>query len=220
MANTKRITIEPQYHGEPILASYENEKNRAYALGGLHYIRGNALPYFGLTLASWRRERGKWEEDAFGCDHETILKRWPHLAPLAALHLSDINGAPMHAEANGWYQLAGALPDGAGERYHAGNSDRKPTNDECLQTFADHCRVSLDAARAMRSAVLLEGDVTPLVLHDPVYQPPDYAPRYKAMRARWGQFVEDMRPRWAREAAECIARLDILLYGDQWKATA
>ena len=76
----------------------------------------------------------------------------------------------MHAVENGWYSLAGAL-DGFGARYHAGNSKRhfpceapadkpwqtteyrEPTVDECLQIFADHCRINIAEARRIKARV-------------------------------------------------------------------
>jgi hypothetical protein len=54
--------------------------------------------------------------------HELVLKLWPDLAPLVALHLSDVDGAPHSAEANGWYWLAGAC-GGLGEEVHGANGD-------------------------------------------------------------------------------------------------
>lgn len=140
--------------------------------GGLHYMRGNSAPYFSLTYTSHRKGFPN-QMYSGGAGHEEILKRYPRFADLAALHLSDINGVPMHAERNGWYDLVGALPDNAGERYHAGNSKRHfpkpagaprrgdwdntnyrfPTPDECLQLFARHARVSVETAREVRDTV-------------------------------------------------------------------
>lgn len=85
------------------------------AVGGLHHIRGNGAPYFSLTLEA---------TDEGGCNHEKLTAEWPELADLAALHLSDIDGVPMHAEGNGWYFLAGALPEFGGQCYHVGNTER------------------------------------------------------------------------------------------------
>ena len=68
---------------------------------GLYYIRGNSAPYFSVTAVIY--ERGK-DVDG-GCLHEMILKYFPQLAPVVALHLSDNDGTPIHAEANGLYHL-------------------------------------------------------------------------------------------------------------------
>lgn len=58
--------------------------------------------------ASGRRRRD-WEAypDMVGCLHDQILAAAPELAPLVAVHLSDLNGVPMHAVANGWYFYSG-----------------------------------------------------------------------------------------------------------------
>lgn len=84
-------------------------------LGGLCKLKGNALPYFSLTHDTRRKcKNGRWVEDSCGAGHETILKYFPRFADLAALHLSDVNGVPMHADANGWYFMAGSFPDAFG----------------------------------------------------------------------------------------------------------
>ncbi len=90
--------------------------------GGLHNIKSNHAPYF--TITAEERDPRTGRVDSCGCLHEQILKIRPKYADLVAMHLSDIDGVPMHAEANGWYQLAGALPNNAGQQYHGGNSER------------------------------------------------------------------------------------------------
>jgi hypothetical protein len=141
--------------------------------GGLNHIKGNHAPHF--TVTTWAHRKGFPEQcQSGGCDHETILKYWPELSDLVALHLSDIDGVPMHGEANGWYDLAGALPANAGEQYHRGNSEmnlpkpegalrrgtwddtdyRKPTPDECLEILARHVRVDFETARKLRDDVV------------------------------------------------------------------
>jgi hypothetical protein len=182
--------------------------------GGLHMIRGNHAPYFSLTY--WAHRKGHPNQSwSGGAGHDVILSLWPDLADLAALHLSDIDGVPMHAEANGWYQLAGAM-GGMGQRYHAGNSEPIRTETECLQAFARHCRIDMNEAYAIRSAVQRayaaalnpDGDLLTTVEARAV------APT--AARAEWGRIMEAMRPRWKREAEECIARHGLIVYGDPW----
>jgi hypothetical protein len=67
---------------------------------GLRKIREQA-PYFSVTGLGWHGRRR--EPDIAGCIHEVVAAAFPRLADLIALHLSDVDGAPMHAEANGWY---------------------------------------------------------------------------------------------------------------------
>jgi hypothetical protein len=166
--------------------------------GGLHNIRGNHAPYFSLTYTQHRRG---FPNQCYsgGAGHDAILALFPQYADLAALHLSDIDGVPMHAEANGWYQLAGAL-GGAGERYHGGNDEAYGRPADPLGAFARHCRITIEEAEAIRDAVgWWRG-------HSP--------DGWKAARAQWGGIMEAMRPRWKAEAEACIARHHLRVYGD------
>lgn len=148
-----------------------------HARGGLHYIRGNAAPYFSLTCEN-------------GADHETILRHLPHLYDVAALHLSDMDGAPMHAEANGWYWYAGAL-GGLGETYHGSNGRDGRSPEECARLFAKHARISPESDAAPLLAARLD-------------------------RAAFRAWIETQRPRWKAEAEGCIARHGLRVFGDAW----
>lgn len=182
--------------------------------GGLNYLRGNRAPYFSLTYTQHRKgfPNQCWSG---GAGHEAILKYFPRFADLAALHLSDIDGEPMHAEANGWYWLAGAL-GGAGETYHGGNGKiqhwltdgafdgyRDSTPDECLAMFAQRCRIPLDEAQTIAHQVRHAAG-------------PDND--WAAARAEWATIMGTMRPRWKAEAEACIATHRLRVYGDQWRA--
>ena len=207
---------------EPILAQRSIPSGRRYRLtmkvvGGLQYLRGNRMPYFSLTVDIHRKGFPNQCQSG-GCDHETILKYYPSFADLAALHLSDINGVPMHAEADGWYLMAGAVVGHFGERYHSGNGKRhfpkpagaprrgdwdttdyrEPTFDEALQMFADHARVGIETARALRADLL------------GVDKP-------RAVFAGW---LEAQKPRWAAEAKDCIERHGLKVFGDDWGGMA
>jgi hypothetical protein len=99
---TKKLTAaEPSgYHGQ-IIATVRTERN-----------------YFSVNgEISTPHERSKGDAQVGGCIHEELLKAFPQLAPLVALRLSDLDGVPMHAEANGFYWLAGNL-GGLGEQHH------------------------------------------------------------------------------------------------------
>ena len=178
-----------------ILIRYGGYKNRCKmrVVGGLQKI-GEQTPYFTLTAEI----STDGHEIAGGCMHEEILKHFKFLADLAALHLSDENGVPMHAEANGWYWLSGAL-GGMGEQYHGGNAEiqhwkadgafngyRKSTPEECLEIFAKHCRIDLDFAREIAAVVKAD------TFHEP--------------RLRWQAYMDNMRPRWKQEADACILK--------------
>lgn len=168
--------------------------------GGLHYLRGNAAPYFSLTYTQHRKG---FPNQCYsgGAGHDAILRYFPRFADLAALHLSTIDGAPMHAEASGWYSLAGAL-GGAGETYHAGNGSPAVTPAGCLARFAAHCRITLAEAEAIRAECSAE-----------YANNPDGWP---AVRATMALRLDDMRPRWRAEAAAAIARHNLRVFGDPW----
>lgn len=157
---------------------------KAYTLGG------NQHPYFSVTATiddQWTRPHNNCR--AAGCLHEEILRLFPALAPIVALHLSDaITGEPSAAEANGWYWMAGALPNGAGEKYHGGK-DKSP--DECLAILASHLRIPLGSKEEAETARWLL----------------DICQRANHPRAYFTAFVDAQRGRWQAEAQAGIALL-------------
>jgi len=64
----------------------------------LHKI-GNQKPYFSLTGRVVENGR----ESVSGAIHKEILAAFPELDDLAALHLSDMDGKPLHSFENGKY---------------------------------------------------------------------------------------------------------------------
>jgi hypothetical protein len=185
---------------EPILRRLEQAPLTLIVRGGLHYIAGNSAPYFSLTADEY--ENGRWASG--GCQHDLILQHFPELADLAAMHLSDLDGAPMHAEANAWYWLAGTFPDAFGERYHAGNSTPAKSPVECLAVFAKHCRIGEDEAREIQESVRR---VTMAAPHS----------RNAVARATCAELVRAMRPRWKTEAEACIKKHALVIFGDKWE---
>lgn len=162
---------------------------------GLHYLRGNSLPYFGVTAAiGTPRELHTGDYQAGGCCHEDILRVWPELAPVVALHLSDSEGQPMHAEADGWYWLAGYY-GGAGETYRAGNGSSRKHAAACLQSWADHVRIPVETARALADGWRCEDDWT-------------------ASRRWCAQWLEAQRGRFTAEAEAACQVLDELIRRD------
>jgi hypothetical protein len=75
----------------------------------LHYIKGNTAPYFSITATIYKasktgeRDRRYTEGISYGCNHDAILEHFPEMADIVALHLSDMNGAPMYSVENGFY---------------------------------------------------------------------------------------------------------------------
>ena len=81
-----------------VIGQYVNEADR-YTMtvkAGLCKI-GAQRPYFSITYDD--------SEGSGGAGHEQILKYFPDLADIVAMHLSDEDGTPMHAVENGWYWL-------------------------------------------------------------------------------------------------------------------
>ena len=66
----------------------------------LHKI-GDQKPYFSLTGRIVINGR----TDISGAIHEEILKYFPQLEDFVSLHLSDIDGKPLHSLENGKYML-------------------------------------------------------------------------------------------------------------------
>jgi hypothetical protein len=137
--------------------------------------------------------------------HREILVAWPDIKPLVDMHLCTYpDGAPSHNGGNGWYFMSGAL-GGAGEQYHAGNSERqfwnpdgsfeayrKPTPDDCLQSFAEYVRVPLSQAIELRDRLAAGIKRRP----DQVGYEKDCSRAEKALL----KFMVAQRPRWAQEA--------------------
>lgn len=173
----------------------------AYQLGG------NQHPHFSVTCDL----RVDGRDAAGGCMHKEALRFWPAISPVVDMHLSNADdGEPMHGEANGWYWMAGAL-GGAGERYHGGNSERQhwkdngdfdgyrfSTPDEALKTMAEHLRISMEDAEALRNH-----------LSDVVQADADYngAMDWSLARRHFSNFVNAQRERWKTEA---ITALDLI----------
>ena len=177
-------------------AAYGYRAGRKIAIvveGGLHRI-GTQAPYFSITA--------NIGPDMWGCQHDAIEAEFPGIyTDLIAMHLSDVDGVPMHATANGWYNLAGYL-NGAGERHHRGNSEmydhggkRLPTSDECLTYWADHIRLPLADARTLADRIAAK------------WNNPD-------MKVEHARVIDEQRPRWKAEADACIAKHGLTVFAD------
>lgn len=124
----------------------DGEKYHISAEGGLHYIKGNNAPYFTITGEIKRIARnGRRVFESGGCIHEEILKHFPQFADLVDLHLSDIDGVPTHAEANGAYWL--------------GFSDYEGFN---LETASKHFRLAPEQMREEWMHIINKRDVSKL----------------------------------------------------------
>lgn len=159
---------------------------------GLRYLSGNKLPYFSVTVDG--RDKGSRGGGGWfgGCCHDLVRKVAPELNPLIALHSSDVNGEPTHAESNGWYWLAGAC-GGLGEKYHGGNGDFGKSTGECEQVLADHLRITANEARGLVVAALTLAETD----------------GYKAAREMFAKNVAGMHARWEQEADKAIEQFNL-----------
>lgn len=192
----------------PVLAREWGEKNLNITVTVKAYTCGNnAHPHFSVTADIYKPGRSH-DPVACGCLHEEVLRYFPEMAPLVALHLSNADdGEPMHAEANGFYWLAGAL-GGLGERYHG---DKSP--DECLRIFAEHCRIELPEAEGIGRAVkeAFESGQRRVAISEVVTEKArkEMAKEgNRAAKADWKVICDHMRPRWKLEAEAGLALLE------------
>ncbi len=149
---------------------------------------GGCTPCFSVT-AEERNPRIKRGDPIVCCGvmHDEVLQHFPELADVVRLHLSSGEGLPMHAEANGWYWLAGCFDDGLGKRYHGGNQETYGRSLDCREILSNHLRIS---ARETSDMINTTGHI--------------YRTEGKeAARNNFRQWVTDLRERYAREAAEC-----------------
>jgi hypothetical protein len=162
---------------------------------GLHHTKGNRQPYFSVTVDGY--ENGK--ESFGGCCHELVLQHFPALADLVALHLSDIDGSPMHADGNGFYWLAGVVD--MGQQYTGASGDFGKPASECLRIAAEHFRITEKEALALaaKCAKAYKKDGT------------------TAAKLVCAAFTDAQRPRWKREALAAIDRWQLGIYGDMHK---
>jgi hypothetical protein len=157
----------------------QDPKNYIEANAILHKI-GNQKPYFSLTgrIVEGGRESGG------GAIHDEILKAFPQLADIAALHLSDIDGKPMHSFENG--------------RYWAGFTKWEEANSKHLSNL---WRISQDDAAGLLHDALMaklwqdgDGDTLPETLLK--------------------EFHDNQIPRWKQEADAAIKKHKLTLVAD------
>lgn len=152
----------------------KNPKNYIEATAILQKI-GNQKPYFSLT----GRIVQNGKELVSGVIHEEIVKVFPKVSDIVPLHLSDIDGKPMHSFENG--------------KYWAGFTDYQEEKPEYL---ANHWRISVEEAKKLTYSAItekcqqIEEETGEIVLPDTILK----------------EYHDSQLPRWKKEADEVIKK--------------
>jgi hypothetical protein len=177
-----------------------------------YQLNGNKHPHFSVTAEiGTPRQIETGNVQACGCLHEESAKAWPAVKPIIALHLSNADdGEPMHAEANGYYWLAGVV-GGLGEQYHGGSGNYGRTPEKCLTILAEHLRISEAEAREIADKVRAvfnsgyENEMPqPLIKYVPTIEERKRAATIAAKNL-FHDFVNAQRDRWEAEAKAGLA---------------
>lgn len=172
------------------------------AAEGSRFDESGISPGFSLTgeiyekrsnASGAARQRMGREPDISGAIGDRLVRVFPELALLNSAHLSDPDGMPMHAEANGWYWYNGSRDDIEQDRYNGFNGDIYPHQ---LERYGlpdtemgkrEYCyRVTCDTLRV------------------------DSIPRKITTREQFAEFVNAQQERWTQEAAEVRALIESL----------
>lgn len=131
---------------------------RTTVTAGLHKLDGNDRPYFSVTcLIDEQARNNRWMEAGGGAAHDTILRLFPRLAPVVALHLADDTGQPMHAVANAIYHagFSRGMADGRNVRHLA--SHLRISTAEATELIAE-CERADEPAAALTAYVEAQRD--------------------------------------------------------------
>jgi len=156
--------------------------NYTEAKAVLHKI-GNQKPYFSLTGRVVKDGR----EVTSGAIHEEILEAFPEIEDIAKLHLSDIDGKPMHSFENG--------------KYWAGFTKWENGNNKNLSRL---WRISEKSAEKLQYDALndqcreIEVDTGEIVLEETLLK----------------DFHDRQLPRWKQEADNIIKKYNLELVAD------
>jgi hypothetical protein len=163
--------------------------------------------YFSVTASIYgsRRAYGiNAEPHSCGCLHDEILKAAPELEPLVAMHLSDLDGVPSHAESNARYRL-----DPAGDFATALKQDRRAADDSAHPyRYGGGHRQYYQAPNGVEDPDGLALYILELVsrsLRVDIDDLPDVA-SVGAVSA----WIDTLRPRWKRDAERASALLEEL----------
>lgn len=122
---------------------------------------GDQTPYFSVTADIWNSlaHARRWPDNpsSGGAAHDDVLRAFPDMADIVALHLSDIDGVPMHAVANGRYFYDGGDLDAAARLLRVSVADLPVGADRA--TFEEFVNAQRDRWAAEALAVRAKYDL-------------------------------------------------------------
>lgn len=167
-------------------------------------------PYFSITGNLYEADKPLTDRNCIscGCIHDEILEACPNLKLFIDLHLSSIDGVPMHAAENGFYWLAKAA--GIKMRYEPEQDKSK-----CFAIFMDHCRIdnqeaaricveTLDAYQKGKDKIATSEVVTKKC------QEMQHEQGVFEAKNLFRKMVDDMKPYWKQQAQAAIQALGSL----------
>jgi hypothetical protein len=164
-----------------------------------------------VTGERWKsaahRERGA-DRDCFacGCLHDEALAAFPELAPIVAVHLSDVDGVPMHAEANGRYHVEQGNADATARLFRC-DVAALPVLPVSIEGD-DSASIAADAQRAVELAGVEGAPGAAAVFKNELKHLRHKAATREEWRDEFARFTDAQLPRWKAEADAARAFLD------------
>jgi len=143
--------------------------------------------YFSVTSELWSSKRtfeSRNEKylDCCGCIHDTILKYMPELKPIIDLHLSSLEGVPIHAVENGFYYYE--IMNGIAKYHKKQDGDKE----KYFKILCEHLRVSAN-------------ELIELL---------DFLESVEEKKIYFSNYVHSLLPRWKEQATEAIIFINSL----------
>ena len=146
--------------------------------------------YFSITGEIWKNKKSYYDNYdrnlmTCGCIHDEILEHFPELKIIVDLHLSDIDGLPMHAIENGFYYYE--IMNGTARYHHAEPGDAE----KYRRVLCEHLRIT----EKELSFILIS-------LHD--------SDTTKGKKIIFSNHVNKLLPKWKDEADRALKYIEEL----------